>query len=106
MDDTACREFFQEPTETYHRRYEALRAVFIDKQSQKEVAREFGFSYGSMRQLVREFRRYCDAGVKPAQSPFFATSMLDGPLPVTTRPAGRPLPIDENSSSRQANRSA
>ena len=28
MDDTPCREFFAQPTNPYHRRYEALRAVF------------------------------------------------------------------------------
>ena len=59
MDDTAYREFFELPTQTYHRRYEALRAVFVDQRSQKEVADEFQFTYGSMRQLVREFRRAC-----------------------------------------------
>ena len=56
MDDTAYREFFKQPTQTYHHRYEALRAVFVDQRSQKEVAEEFGFTYGSMRQLVFYFR--------------------------------------------------
>ncbi len=58
MDDTAYRVFFEQPTQTYHHRYEALRAVFVDQRSQKEVAEEFGFTYGSMRQLVFEFRQY------------------------------------------------
>ena len=27
MDDTRCRQFFLEPVELYHRRYEALRTL-------------------------------------------------------------------------------
>ena len=76
MDDTAYAEFFINPTQTYHRRYEALRAVFVDERSQKEVAEEFGFTYGSMRQLVLEFRQACDAKDESNEcwSPFFETS--------------------------------
>ena len=70
MDDSACQEFFAHPSQTYHRRYEALRAVFVDGQSQKEVAKQFGYTYGSLRQLVLEFRRQCANGVDE-QSPFF-----------------------------------
>lgn len=73
MDDTAYRAFFQQPTQTYHRRYEALRAVFVDGRSQKEVAEEFGFTYGSMRQLMLEFRQFFDAEDETAESPFFET---------------------------------
>jgi transposase len=71
MDDTADREYFTQPTQTYHRRYEALRAVIVDGRSQKEVAGEFGFEYGSLRQLLREFRRFRDG---KSESPFFETS--------------------------------
>ena len=84
MDDTAYREFFKQPTQTYHRRYEALRAVFVDQRSQKEVAQAFGFTYDSMRQLVREFRQYCDAENEPAESPFFVMSMSDAPSRMMT----------------------
>ena len=57
MDDTATRRFFTHPTQTYHRRYEALRAVMVDGRSQKEVAKAFGYEYGSFRLLVHEFRQ-------------------------------------------------
>ena len=83
MDDAAYRAFFEQPTQTYHRRYEALRAVFIDQRSQKEVAQAFGFSYDSMRQLVREFRQRCDAEDKSA-SPFFETFNTDATSPTGT----------------------
>jgi hypothetical protein len=95
MDDTAYCEFFQQPTQTYHRRYEALRAVFVDQRCQKEVARAFGFTYDSMRQLVGEFRRYCDAD-RNTQDPFFETSLSDAPPALTTKSSNRPLPIAEN----------
>ena len=104
MDDTAYREFFEQPTQTYHRRYEALRAVFVDQQSQKEVAKQFGFTYGSMRQLVREFRLVCDIENERTDSPFFEMSMSDAPLRTTTKSRKRPPPIDENSCSRRASR--
>jgi hypothetical protein len=70
MDDARCREFFSQPTHSYHRRYEALRAVFLDGRPQKEVADRFGFRYSSMRQLVYEFRHQADPAC--AGAPFFA----------------------------------
>ena len=76
MEGTAYQQFFTDPGQTYHRRYEALRAVFVDQRSQKEVAEEFGYTYGSMRQLVLEFRRYCDDEGTQTEDFFFET---DGP---------------------------
>lgn len=85
MDDTAYREFFMRPSQTYHRRYEALRAVFIDGRPQKDVAEDFGFTYGAMRQLVFEFRQRCDDQDQTTASLFFETSTVDAsPLPRTT----------------------
>jgi hypothetical protein len=74
MDDTACHLFFAQPTQTYHRQYEALRAVFIDGRSQKDVAEEFGFEYSSFRQLVSQFRKNCGNEIDSNQSPFFGAS--------------------------------
>lgn len=70
MDDARCREFFSQPTDPYHRRYEALRAVFVEGQSQKDVAERFGFEYNSLRQLVYEFRQQGPDAT--GGSPFFA----------------------------------
>jgi len=69
MDDTRCQEFFSQPTNPYHRRYEALRAVFVEGESQKDVAEMFGLEYTSVRQLVYEFRQYCRNSSD--ESPFF-----------------------------------
>ena len=70
MDDKRCRKFFSRPTNLSQRRYEALRAVFVEERCQKEVAKQFGFEYSTLRQLVYEFRQHCDSSTK--ESPFFA----------------------------------
>jgi transposase len=71
MDDSRCREFFSQPTQSYHRQYEALRAVFMEGHSQKEVADRFGYTYDSLRQLVHEFRK--QGGPVSDGSPFFVS---------------------------------
>ena len=71
MDDTACRQFFEQPDQTYHRQYEALRAVFVDGRRQKDVAEEFGYQYSTLRQLVYEFRKHCRSDDASKESPFF-----------------------------------
>jgi len=69
MDDTHCRRFFMDAdTATYHRQYEALRAIFVDGLRQSEVADQFGYTHGSMRQLVHQFRAAIRSGSHP---PFF-----------------------------------
>ena len=90
MDVSAYQEYFTQPTHTYHRRYEALRAVFVEGRSQKEVANEYGFTYGAMRQLVLEFRHSC---ANRDDSPFFEMFIPDGPLSIRTMtiaPLNRP----------------
>jgi hypothetical protein len=73
MDDVALSQFFLQPTQTCHRQYEALRAVFVDKRSQKNVAEEFGYTHGALRQLVSQFRRRFESVPPNGPSPFFAT---------------------------------
>jgi hypothetical protein len=88
MDDTACQHFFLQPTQTLHRQYEALRAVFVVHQPLPEVARQFGYCYGSLRNLVTDFRAQCRAGQAP---PFSPRRAADGPVALgpTKRPPGR-----------------
>ncbi|CAN5766156.1 hypothetical protein BH23PLA1_BH23PLA1_43980 [soil metagenome] len=83
MDDTPYREFFSQPIHPYHRRYEALRAVFLDGRSQKEVAEHFGYQYSTLRQLVDEFRQH--GGDSGDGSPFFENRSSD------VRPCHAPL---------------
>jgi hypothetical protein len=57
MDLERCRQFFLDAdSATYHRQYEALRAIFVDRLPQTDVANKYGYTHGSMRQLVHHFR--------------------------------------------------
>ena len=38
MNAETCKRFFLCPNDTWHRRYEVLRAVFVEQHSMKEVA--------------------------------------------------------------------
>jgi hypothetical protein len=76
MEDARCRKFFSEPNNPYQRRYEALRAVFVEGRSQPDVAEQFGFARSSLRQLVCEFREHCRQP-EGCGSPFFASSSRD-----------------------------
>src|ERR1700683_5621376 len=90
MDDTPCRAFFAQPTNPYHRRYEALRAVFVDGRAPKEVAEQFGLAYRSLRQLQYEFRQYCRHAADG--SPFFASRKWDDLPPLPPALASRSSP--------------
>jgi len=54
---TGIARVFLEPTNATHRQYEALRAYFVEDQSAKEVAARFGYTEGSVRVLVHQFRQ-------------------------------------------------
>jgi hypothetical protein len=84
MDD-ACLNFFLQPAQTLHRQYEALRAVFVAHQPLPQVARQFGYQYGSLRNLVADFRAQCRAGQAP---PFLPPRAAGGRAAAS--PAGRP----------------
>lgn len=77
MENPHLREFFSHPKNLYQRRYEALRAVFLEERSQKEVAQQFGFQFQSLRQLVYEFRQQCQQA--PDASLFFASRASGDP---------------------------
>ena len=65
---SAYQSFFLQPVDTWHRRYEAVRAVMVEEQPLADVARRFGVSYGTACNWVSQFRSQCDAGQRP---PFF-----------------------------------
>ena len=48
---------FLVPQNSTHRQYEALRAYFVDGLPGPQVAERFGYTLGSLRQLVHQFRR-------------------------------------------------
>jgi hypothetical protein len=53
---TDLTQVFLEPTNSTHRQYEALRAFFVDGLPSAEAARRFGYTPGSFRVLVHQFR--------------------------------------------------
>ena len=59
MDDSRCLHFFLEPTDTLHRRYEALRAYFVERRPLKEIAQQSGYSYNTLRDVIGDFRARC-----------------------------------------------
>ena len=50
-------EFFRKPTVRRHIRYEALRAYYLDGLSAREAAKQFGYTYGSFKNLCMAFRK-------------------------------------------------
>src|SRR3954454_21537401 len=55
LTDLARR--FTEPANATHRQYEALRAYFVEGASSNEAAHRFGYTPGSFRTLVHQFRQ-------------------------------------------------
>jgi hypothetical protein len=73
MDDnskdriTLSRRFL-EPSSGAHRQYEALRAFFVDGVPSAEVAARFGYTPGSFRVLVHQFRNHPRRELLPSPS--------------------------------------
>jgi hypothetical protein len=74
----AGAEYFLQPAEPAHRRYEALRSYFVEEASAAEVGERFGYSAPTVHQLAAELR----AG----RTEFFRSSK---PGPRGPRKAGR-----------------
>jgi hypothetical protein len=52
-----CSRYFLEPANVTHRRYEALRAYFVEGLPSAEAAKRFGYTPGSFRVLTHQFRQ-------------------------------------------------
>ena len=50
------REYFTRPAEPNQRRYEALRAYFVERLSVAEAGARAGYTRASMASLIRDFR--------------------------------------------------
>jgi hypothetical protein len=73
---TLARQFL-EPSNSTHRQYEALRAYFVDGLPSAQAAARFGYTPGSFRVLVHQFRQ------QPGRE-FFRSPAREG------RPPGKP----------------
>jgi hypothetical protein len=74
-DDFLCQQFFLEPDQRLQRRYEVLRAFFVEHCPLTQLAEQFDLSYGTVRNLVSDFRGQCRTG---RVAPFFRTLHADG----------------------------
>src|ERR1700745_832083 len=54
---TRLAQIFLQPSGPLHRRYEALRAFFVEHLPAAKVAQRFGYTYGSFRVLCHQFRQ-------------------------------------------------
>ena len=76
MDDQPCRSFFLEPQAPFHRRYEALRAVFVDGRPPAEIAARYGYKPAAFNVMISRFRGQIRRDTVP---PFFSPMGADGP---------------------------
>ncbi len=86
MEGSQDRRFFLEPEQTFHRRYEALRAVLVDEEPIDRVADRFGYKHSAMRSMISRFRADRRRGVTP---PFFSPTVADAPAGPAATGAGR-----------------
>ena len=66
-------KFFSQPASVTQKKYEALRAFFFEKQSADMVAKEFGYTLGTLYSLTRDFRAFLK-NTKPDEDMFFAAN--------------------------------
>jgi hypothetical protein len=93
MEASHPRRFFLEPTQTFQRQYEALRAVFVAAQPLDQVAQRFGYKLSTLRSMVSRFRTACRRGITP---PFFSPTG-GGDLPERARAPTDPAPFHPKS---------
>jgi transposase-like protein len=65
MNGNNLSNYFLTPKQPTHRRYEALRAVFVEDEPMQDVAQRFDVSYGTIRNWASEFSRTYQAGETP-----------------------------------------
>lgn len=82
-------EWFTVPEEVNHRRYEALRAFFVDGLTHAQTAQRFGYTRWGMVNLVREYR----AGKLALFSPPRKPGPAPGVAPAKDRVRGRVIAL-------------
>jgi hypothetical protein len=86
MEGSHDRRFFLEPEQTFHRRYEALRAILVDDEPIDRVAERFGYKLSALRSMVSRSRVDRRRGVTP---PFFSPTAAGDPPAAAAKRAGR-----------------
>ena len=65
MNRDTCQQFFLQPGGIEQRRYEVLRAVFVDEDTALDVAERFRLSHGTVRNWVSKFGSQLEHGQPP-----------------------------------------
>jgi hypothetical protein len=65
MDGQPGRRFFLDPQLTFHRRYEALRAFFVEDRPLAEVAAKFGYKPTALNVMLSRFKSQLRKGHVP-----------------------------------------
>jgi hypothetical protein len=86
MEGSHDRRFFLEPEQTFHRRYEALRAVLVNDEPIDRVAERFGYKPSALRSMVSRFRADRRRGVTP---PFSSPTAAGDPPGAAAKRADR-----------------
>jgi hypothetical protein len=98
MEEPLCRRFFLEPQLTAQRRYEALRAFFVEHRPLPEVAEHFGYKPAALSVMVSRFRSQCrHQRIPPFSSPMAEDDRLaDGSSKTNSARTRPPLPIGDS----------
>jgi hypothetical protein len=76
MDGQLCRRFFLDPQLTFHRRYEALRAFFVDDRPVAEIAAQFGYKPTALNVMISRFHAQFRRGSVPLARRKFSAPFL------------------------------
>ena len=60
MTPQEIRDFFASPAQPLHRRFEAMRAFFLERRPAREVAERFGYSLSAVYNMTRDFPQLDD----------------------------------------------
>ena len=57
------KNFFKKPKSSTHKQYEALRALFVENRSIKEVSKQFSYTISSLYSLIHDFKKNLKKGL-------------------------------------------
>jgi hypothetical protein len=53
-----CKDFFLKPQNPMHKRYEALRAAYVDEIPDEDIAEEYGYTFYSFKSIKRDVKEW------------------------------------------------
>jgi len=69
--DTVVKQYFEEPSQTLHRQYLALRSFLFDGDDAESVAAKYGYTVNSVYTIARNFKARLLECSKNGEDPFF-----------------------------------